>query len=298
MRASLALSQDKTYQDASAHISDWIELPLDQLRKHEDAQNFFNTLPSSTFELIGFASRKEFCEWDLPLREYNVQTHIPELWWLRECARLMALKARMETSRGQFAEAIETIKTGMAIGQHAACGPTLVNGLVGVSVSIVMLKQVEELVQQPNCPSLYWSLTALPSPCIDLRRAEEMEQDSLYTMLPKLREIDKPRSEEQWNKLLAETTQALLNIMPKKEQNTDFWAKGAAAAAMAYPKAIQQLQQFGYSKSAIDAMPVAQAILTATVETYERRARQFAPLVLLAVSGSVDGTGRRRTSRE
>ena len=90
-------------------------------------------------------------------------------------------------------------------------------------------------------------------------------------MLPKLREIDKPRSEEQWNKLLAETTQALLNAMPKKDQNTDFWTKGAAAAAMAYPKAIQQLQQFGYSKSAIDAMPIAQAILTATVETYKRQ---------------------------
>jgi hypothetical protein len=133
-----------------------------------------------------------------------------------------------------------------------------------------MLKQVEDLVQQPNCPSFYWSLTALPNPCIDLRRAEEMEQDSLYTMLPQLHEIDKPRSEEQWNNLLSETTQALLHAMPKKDQNTDFWTKGAVAAVVAYPKAKQQLQEFGYSKSAIDAMTVAQAILTAAVASYER----------------------------
>ena len=45
----------------------------------------------------------------------------------------MALKARIEVSRGQFPQAIESIKTGLAIGRHAADGPTLVNGLVGVA---------------------------------------------------------------------------------------------------------------------------------------------------------------------
>jgi hypothetical protein len=269
MRAALLLVQDKSYQEASGKIPEWIELSLDQLRSNDDAQKFFNNTPSMNFDLISFAARKEYCEWDLPLREYNVETRIPELQWLREFARLLALKARIEMSRGQFPQAIETIKTGLAVGRHAAEGPTLVNGLVGVSISFVMLGQVEQLVQQPDCPSLYWSLTALPAPCIDLRRADEMEQDNLYTVLPQLREVDKPRSEEQWNKLLAEVTQKLVSLMPKEELDNGLWAKGALVAMTAYPKAKQQLHDFGYSSSAIQAMSVAQAILTATVETYE-----------------------------
>jgi hypothetical protein len=270
MRAALAWAEKKDYRDVAERIPDWLDLSLEQLRHHDDVQTFFNNMPSMYFDLIGFAARKEYCEWDLPLREYNAETRIPELQWLRELARLMALKARVEASRGQFPQAIESIKTGLAIGRHAAEGPTLVNGLVGVSIDGLMLQQIQTLVQQPDCPNLYWALTALPAPCIDLRRADEMEQDNLYTILPQLREIDKPRSEEEWNKLLAEVTKKLAVLMPKEKLDGTIWAKGAPAAATAYPKAKQQLQDFGYTAAAINAMPMAQAILTATVESYER----------------------------
>jgi hypothetical protein len=270
MRAALVLGQDKAYRDASEHIPDWIDLSLDQLRSHADAQKFFNNTPSMNFDMIGFAARKEYCEWDLPLREYNVETRIPELQWLREFARLLALKARIEMSRGQFPQAIETIKTGLAIGRHAADGPTLVNGLVGVSISGLMLRQLEQLVQQPGCPNLYWALTALPTPYIDLRRAFEMEQDNLYNLLPELRDVrEKSRSEEQWNNLLSVAVQKLIAVQPVEKLNNGVSTKEVLAAATAYPKAKQQLHEFGYSASAIDAMPIAQAILTATVETYE-----------------------------
>ena len=113
-------------------IPDWLELPLDQLRTHDDAQNFFNGCPTMIFDMIRFAANKDYCEWELPFREFNMETRIPELQWLREMARLLALKARIEISRGQLTQAFETIKTGMAIGRHAAEGPTLVSGLVGV----------------------------------------------------------------------------------------------------------------------------------------------------------------------
>jgi hypothetical protein len=269
MRAALAWAENKDYRDVADRIPDWLELSLEQLRHHDDAQKFFNNTPRMNFDLIGFAARKEYCEWDLPLREYNVETRIPELQWLRELARLMALKARVEASRGQFPQAIESIQTGLAIGRHVADGPTLVNGLVGVAIDGIMLQQIQTLVQQPDCPNLYWALTSLPAPCIDLRRADEMEQDNLYTILPQLRDVDKPRSEEEWNKLLAEVTTKLASLMPKEKLDGTLWVKGALAAAEMYPKAKQQLQDFGYTGPAINAMPMAQAILTATVETYE-----------------------------
>ena len=69
--------ENKAYREASERIPDWIDLSLDQLRQHDDAQKFFNNTPSMNFDLISFAARKEYCEWDLPLREYNVETRIP-----------------------------------------------------------------------------------------------------------------------------------------------------------------------------------------------------------------------------
>ena len=193
MRAALALADNKPYRDVASRIPDWLDLPLDQLRTHDDAQNFFNGCPTMIFDMIRFAANKDYCEWELPFREFNMETRIPELQWLREMARLLALKARIEISRGQLTQALETIKTGLAIGRHAAEGPTFVNGLVGVAINFVMLHQLELLQQQPDCPSLYWSLAALPAPCIDLRKASESEQDSLYLMLPALRGFARKR---------------------------------------------------------------------------------------------------------
>jgi hypothetical protein len=271
MRAALALADNKPYRDVASRIPDWLDLPLDQLRTHDDAQKFFNGCPTMIFDMILFAANKDYCEWELPFREFNMETRIPELQWLREMARLLALKARIEISRGQLTQAFETIKTGLAIGRHAADGPTLVSGLVGVAISFVMLHQLETLQQQPDCPSLYWSLATLPAPCIDLGRASESEQDSLYLMLPALRGVrEKTLSEEQWNKLLAAVTQKMIAVMPKEQLGNGFWPNGVLAAATAYSRAKQQLRDFGYSPAKIDAMSVAQAILTATVETYDR----------------------------
>ena len=60
-----------------------------------------------------------------------------------------------------------------------------------------MLRQIEQLVQQPGCPNLYWALTALPAPCIDLRAPTKWSKTTLYTILPELRDVrEKSRSEE------------------------------------------------------------------------------------------------------
>ena len=135
MRASLALADNKAYRDCLR------EFPIGSIYRSISFGNtkmpeFFQRLSDFDFDLIRFAANKDFCEWELPFREFNMETRIPELWWWREMARLMALKTRIEISRRQLTQAMETIKTGMAIGRHAAEGPTFVNGLVGVSITL------------------------------------------------------------------------------------------------------------------------------------------------------------------
>jgi hypothetical protein len=274
VRALLVWSNDKRYESIQDKIADWEELPLNELAHNEEAQNFFNSTPTHQWELIHFAARKEYCDWDLPLREYNFATDMPELQRMRDLARLVAFKARIEISRGQTDQAADTLRTGFAMARHAGQGQTLVNGLVGLAISGLMYAQLQELIQQPNCPNLYWSLTVLPDPLVDLRPGLAFEYDSLYFFLPELRDVrDASHTEAVWNTMLLQVADKLMKVMPgigDSKKNWEWLGQGALFAVTAYPKAKKQLQEAGYNRSQIQNMPVSQAILTATVETFER----------------------------
>ncbi len=269
-RAMMVWGFNKSYQDAAEKISDWAELPLSNLRDNDQANDFLNNCPTYDFDAIRLAARREYCDWDLPFREQNIQTHIPELKKMRDLAWIIALKARMAMARGNLDEAVDYLKTGLQMARDAAKGPTLVNGLVGVAIGAVMLKQVETLIQQPNCPNLYWTLTALPDPLVDLRPAMEMEQDNLYLILPSLRDLrSKKLSEAEWNALLVDVVQKILAIVPKVVGEENTWAKTAVFAVTAYPKAKAELARAGYSGKQIDDMPMSQALLLAELEAFE-----------------------------
>src|SRR5262245_12098648 len=130
-RAAMAMANDKAIQDVDAQaaaggsskLDEWLSLPLDQLRKNEEAQKFFNERSTGFWDLIKVATRREQCEWDLPIREFNFSTLIPELQKMRDLGRLLAFKARMEISRGQLDDALETLKSGFALARHAAQAP-------------------------------------------------------------------------------------------------------------------------------------------------------------------------------
>lgn len=280
-RAALMIANDKAIQDVDAEpspkslskLDEWLIMPLDQLNKNEEAQTFFNERPTGLWDLINLAARREQCEWDLPVREFNFSTMIPELIKLRDIGRLLAFKARIEISRGQIDNAIETLKTGFAVARHAAAAPTLVNVMVGAKITALMLEQVRLLIQQPKCPNLYWALTALPSPIIDLSAGVKFEGSFLYLFLPELRDVRTAvHTEAEWDTILFQVADKLVKILPgiaDQPKGLGWYATGALFAVTAYPKAKQQLQETGYSPSQIKQMPVSQAILIAEVEMFD-----------------------------
>jgi len=280
-RAAMVIGERPEYQSAIAapdvgknsKLENWLELPLDQLRKNEEAQKFYNDCPSGNWDLIYLAARREQCEWDLPVREFNIATLMPELRKLRDLARLLAFKARIEISRGQFDDAIETLKTGLAMARHAAKAPTLVNALVGANITGLMLNQVRVMIQQPDCPNLYWALTALPQPIVDLTSGLEFEGSFVYLFLPELRDVRTAvHTDVEWDKILLQVADKLLKVLPSvgdQKKDLGWYGMGALFAVTAYPKAKAQLQEAGYSPSQIKEMSVSQAILTAEVETFD-----------------------------
>ena len=92
-----------------------------------------------------------------------------------------------------FDDAIATAKTMFALARQLGEHPTEIADLVGMWVAHLGLGTLEEMVQQPGCPNLYWALTDLPSPLVDLRKGAQGDRTRVaadLTVAPRRRPDD------------------------------------------------------------------------------------------------------------
>jgi hypothetical protein len=171
----------KKYLDSPA-----ADFPVEDARK--DVAVFENALGE-----LRLAARRRQCEWQLPIEESGTQLYyvmLPEMQALRDLSRVLAVQTRIEIHDGRIDNAIDNLQTGFAMGRHVADAPFLINSLVGVAVTEAMAARVLELAQSENSPNLYWSLTALPRPLVDMRQSLEVESASALMVFPELVNAD------------------------------------------------------------------------------------------------------------
>lgn len=194
----------------------WMGKPAEEFPVAE-ARTFVDEWRFKT-EQIAFGARRQSCDWSYTLpeeRERSFEILLPDAQAMRTWARLLEIKARVETLEGRFDEAIRTAETGFAFARHVGEGPFLINGLVGIAMATVTLVRVEEMVTRPGAPNLYWALTALPRPLIGLRGAMETEQRLGENLVPELADLDRPRTEAEWSSLYLRLLGRLDGLMKK-----------------------------------------------------------------------------------
>jgi hypothetical protein len=250
------------------NVPDLLTVPIAKFPK-EEARALLN---HGVLEVAHLAARRSRCDWEYPLREIGIRTLLPDLAQLRKLSTMLAIKARLEIAEGKLDDATDTIMTGLSLSRQIGQGPTLIGDLVAASTSAQMLDRVRELIQLPNCPNLYWTLTELPTPFVDIRIGLQWERGWFQFTVPQLSKVRGAKlSTEQWNALLAEVIQ---NLRPLMEQGgLGSWEsdlKTVAILTVAYPNSKEQLRDAGYSQKDVDAMSPAQAILTGFVETSDR----------------------------
>jgi hypothetical protein len=142
-------------------------------------------------EEIDRGARREYCDWELAprVRQEGYNLMLPDVQGLREYGWLLAMRARLELADPDFDRAMETLQTGFALGRDLAEAPILINALVGLAVSHIMLQEVEQWIQTPGSPNLYWALTYLPRPLVDMRTALQGERLWIDGMFPGLRQM-------------------------------------------------------------------------------------------------------------
>src|SRR5207244_143039 len=75
--------------------------------------------------------------------------------------------------------------------------------LVGLWIAHRTLDTVEEMIQQPGCPNLYWALTDLPAPLVDVRKSVQGQRALLAAVLRRLRD-DAPKADAELEQFLGD----------------------------------------------------------------------------------------------
>jgi len=253
-------------EDIQKKISDWRDLPVDQLDRKEvdEALSSF----SNCFHQIKLAAQRTHCQWELPLED-GFAMQMPHLSTFRRMIMAMQLQIRLKIADKQTDQALEMLRQGLYMGRSIAQGPTVIQDLVGVAITALLLKEVEGLMQMPDSPNLYWALTALPDPMIDMHTSLENEREVLFVEFPQLRNLE--------NEVLAPAqASAVVSDFMKKIQTlgggtSDMPFQGLLPVGwvmMHYSDAKEFLARKGYSQERIEALPAAQAVLIYQKQEY------------------------------
>ena len=266
-RAALLIPPAEKTGDRPEKLSNWASMPLADLPRDEMRK----TLTSFAIALreAENASLQRHCDWHVPIDKEAFSLQLPELQELRHIARALAAKARFEIAEGRTESALQTLQTGFATARHIAEGPTLIHAVLGVAAAKSMVHQLEELIQQPGSPNMYWALTALPRPFIDLRTAMEHERGTLWVEFPRLRDAERGQlTAAQLDALKAD----LLRFMEFDfEAERVGWPRElrlTTAVMRAYPVAKRRLIAHGRSASEVEALPTLQVVTIYSLQVY------------------------------
>jgi hypothetical protein len=231
-----------------------------------------NHLSSAALRLADQAARMDKPDWQilLKLKTDGIGLLIPDVQKLRSLASDLQARFRDEVAEGRIDDALRTAKTMFAIARHLNEHPTIIGSLVGIAIASVTIAPLEEMLEKPGCPNLYWALTNLPSPLVSMDRGMEGER---ALMRAEFRDLDDraPMSAEQIEKVI-------FHIDNLRQQEGKFvkWINGArpwlnvrARDTKGVDAARRQLVEYGIPEPLVRRFPVDQVILLDEFREYE-----------------------------
>lgn len=262
-------------------VSRWINGPLAEIPR-DQAANQLEAFQRALNE-VELGALRLTCDWEFDQRQEGLELLLPEIQEMRSLARLVALKARLAILSGRTDEAMHWIEVGLVMGRHVSQGPSLIQALVGVAIDSVMLQCLEDLIQTPGTPSLYWALADRPRPFIDMRYPLEGERYLLEKELPELSALDQGAwSLDEARRFAGELQRKLFTFASgtptpgtRGAGPNDLPAAGrrlgiAAMAAKIYPEARRTLISRGRTQAEVEGMPVIQVAALYTIQEYQR----------------------------
>ncbi len=152
-------------------ISQWLKTPPAKLPRQQVQSTLQQFKP--TLQLLEQVAKCKQCDWSY---EYvDDETQSQNLRGYRTLIFFLALQVRFQIAQGQYDKTLCTMQTGFALAKHLGNGPTLVDGFLAINTGTFICRQLEQFVQRPDAPNLYWALRRLPRPVIDLTQQSKLE---------------------------------------------------------------------------------------------------------------------------
>jgi hypothetical protein len=254
----------REFHQSQEKLQEALDGPIKQFPK-EEARTFLRTF-NTVFKELEAAVKCDHCDWGIDQRvaAEGIGFLLPDAQKIRELAFLLKLRCRLHIADGKTELALRDIQTGFVLGRHAAQGPTLIHFLIGNAVATMFIAELEQAMQMPDCPNLYWSLTALPRPLIDLRKGIEGELRSMDAMIPLPKDVDKgPMSPEDAQAALDRLWAGIQRLSDHPEQQGFPEARLGLALyiTLQHPSARKSLLAAGKTPAEVDAMPAAQVVM-------------------------------------
>jgi hypothetical protein len=236
----------------------WLTMPLEDLPL-EEVRHYGGKVLRRADE----AARLDTLDWQIlePIKREGVNLVLPEIQQLRTLGAALKVRFRAEVAERRFDDALTTAKTLFALSRHMGEHPTPITNLVGMSVANLAVGPIEEMIRQPGCPNLYWALTELPAPLIDLRKGLQGERLMLDVELRVL-DSSAPMSEEQIRNAI-DRIRILLTMSeaPPDRRNPDIWLQDRVKDPGEVDRARKRLVESGVPEERVKAFPALQVIL-------------------------------------
>jgi hypothetical protein len=246
-----------------------------------------------------WAARLDKPDWQimLNLKRDGVNTLLPDVQQMRILANALKVRFRAEVALGRFDLAVRTAKTMFALARHLGEHPTFIGDLVGIAVANMAIGPLEEMIEQPGCPNLYWALTNLPRPLVRLDIGAEGERTWVLAHFHDLPD-NVPMSEDQVKRFIAETDPLLhLNEGKGDEQVKGLraWLDERNKNEELLSAARRRLVEVGLPDERVKGFPADQVLLLDQERQYEVRRDDLLKLLNVplwqveALSGEVKG---------
>ena len=249
------------------------ELPLEQVR--EVARAFDS-------EHYKSASRCRRCDWGLAEEDLQgleaISFLLPDAQESRAISRGLVLLTRLAIAERRFDDAVEYMRMNYQLGQDFSKQRFLVCSLIGLAEVNMTNASMIDFIGAQGSPNMYWALSELPRPLINVREALNLDMSLGLRMFPALLDAEtREHAPEEWKRLVVTTVNDLRSAdslldsrLPKNEILAKFGVAGMSLAI--YPSAKQRLIAAGDDPQAVEAMPVTQVLLIDTAREYQKLA--------------------------
>ncbi|HKB41291.1 MAG TPA: hypothetical protein VKD72_33005 [Gemmataceae bacterium] len=260
----------------------WQTVPLKDLPAKD-----LLTYGGSSLRQADLAARLTTPDWQILLqaRKEGYRMLLPEIQQMRMLAGALKVRFRAQVAEHKFDDAVASAKTMFALSHHLGEHPTFICELVGAAVANITIGPLEEMIEQPGSPNLYWALTHLPEPFIDLRNGFQGERMMSETELAMIDE--KERMSEAQLKAASDKVIELLTMMTiygevqGARQKVEDWLKPRLTDEKHVQAARKRLVENGLAEEQVKGFSALQVILIDEKHAYQRASDEVMKTITL-----------------